>query len=277
MLAGGGLQGVGVRLFDAHCHLQDARIGREGREETLAGYGDMGVERVVVNGTGPEDWGLVAELAERSGRVYPSFGLHPWRVNGVSSGWREELEVLLERFPEAGVGEIGLDRWVEGHDLEAQLGAFRWQLELGARLDRAVTIHCLKAWGALRAALEGARLPERGFLLHSYGGPAELVGPLAGLGAYFSFSGYFAWERKAAQRAVFERIPLERLLVETDAPDMAGPGSCRAWSLEGDGEGRLNHPLNIAAVYRYAAGLRGMEEGAFAAAVEENWRRLFGG
>ncbi len=273
MLGGCGRQSGGVRLYDAHCHLQDARIGKAGLEEALAGYGEIGVERAVVNGTGPQDWGAVAELAERSGRVCPSFGLHPWQVNEVSDGWREELEGLLERFPEAGVGEIGLDRWVEGHDLDAQLRAFRWQLELGARLGRAVTIHCLKAWGALLAALEAAKLPERGFLLHSYGGPAELVAPLAGLGGYFSFSGHFALERKAGQRAVFERIPLERLLVETDAPDMAGPESCRERELDGDG--RLNHPLNIAAVYRFAAAMRGMKEEAFAERMGENWRRLF--
>jgi len=88
------------------------------------------------------------------------------------------------------------------------------------------------------------------FLLHAYGGSAELARDFAALGAYFSFSGYFLGERQAARRAVFQTLPADRLLVETDAPAMPLPAERRLYSLPGHADGNpINHPANIAAVY----------------------------
>ena len=111
------------------------------RAELLAELPSLGICEMVVNGTSEQDWAAVAELAHLSTRVRPSFGLHPWQVKARSPTWRKQLTHLLETFPDAAVGEIGLDRWMQDPDLEAQQECFLWQLELATRLDRPVTIH----------------------------------------------------------------------------------------------------------------------------------------
>ncbi|GBL43114.1 3'-5' ssDNA/RNA exonuclease TatD [Verrucomicrobiota bacterium] len=114
---------------------------------------------------------------------------------------------------------MGLDRWVEGFDPVAQEAAFRAQLALAVELDRPLTIHCVRAIGPLMDILRATERPRRGFLLHSWNGPVELVLELARLGAYFSFSAHHFPERKAHLREQFAAaIPRERVLVETDAP-----------------------------------------------------------
>jgi TatD DNase family protein len=232
-------------LLDAHNHLHDARLA-PWRGAIRAELHAIGLAGAVVNGTREDDWPAVAALAaELPGVVLPSFGLHPWHVNARGPRWREVLADQLARHPGCGVGEIGLDRWIEGHDLAAQADCFRWQLDLAARENRPATIHCLKAWGALWEIIEKAAVPERGFLLHAYGGPAEMVKGFAQRGAYFSFSPYFLHARKAPQREVFRVIPRERLLVETDAPDMAPPLEANPRPLHDRTEKLLNHPANI--------------------------------
>ena len=149
---------------------------------------------------------------------------------------------------------------------------------LAAERDRPVSIHCLQAWGRMLEILKAEPRPARGFLLHSYGGPQEMVQPFADLGAYFSFPGYYAHERKARQRETFRHIPADRLLIETDAPDQSLPDHLNQFPLTDEKTGKpLNHPANLAAVYRYAAELRGEPPEQLVAQVEQNFLRLFGG
>src|SRR5206468_3835534 len=119
--------------------------------------------------------------------------------------------------------EIGLDRWIENYDLPLQEEMFVWQLRLAAERNLPVSIHCLQAWGKLLELLQKEPRPACGFVLHSYGGPREMIPPLMKLGAYFSLPGYFAHERKQKQRETFQAVPLDRLLIETDAPDQMLP------------------------------------------------------
>ena len=191
----------GFPIYDAHNHLQDARLGE--RVEVIAELEALPIAKAVVNGTRPQDWPLVKDLARKHKWVVPSYGLHPWYVNQPCENWQEELERLLRDEPGA-VGEIGLDRWIENYDSAKQESVFVWQLRLAAKLRRPATIHCLKAFGPLLEILQSEKVPA-GFLLHSYGGPAEMVQQFARLGAYFSISGYFAHERKERQREVFMR------------------------------------------------------------------------
>ncbi|MDQ8197792.1 TatD family hydrolase [Pelagicoccus enzymogenes] len=261
-----------MAFYDAHCHLQDERIAGE-IEGLPALYEELGVAEVVVNGTSPQDWDEVAELARANPVVKPSFGLHPWKVSSVVTHWKLLLSQLWDFYPEASVGEIGLDRWIQGHDLAKQEPAFLWQLGQAVERDLPVSIHCLQAWGRMQELLRDASLPARGFLLHSYGGSLEMVKPFAELGAYFSISGYFELERKEKQRMALREIPLQRLLIETDAPDMRGPDSEHLYRCSSDDS--LNHPANIVAVYRFVARLFDMPLDELEGQVEENYRRFF--
>lgn len=267
---------MSLRLFDAHNHLQDERLAPH-LPEILRVLPDSGIVRMVVNGSCEEDWPQVLDLARRIPQVIPSFGCHPWYVRECTANWRENLARFLGAIP-SGIGEIGLDKWVQGHDLPRQREVFVWQLRLAAERNLPVSLHCLQAWGTLLDILKTEPRPRCGFVLHSFGGPQEMISPLAELGAYFSLPGFFAHERKARQREAFRHVPRERLLIETDAPDQSLPPDRVAFPLPGSGDGRpVNHPANLGAVYRFAAELLGEPVQSLAARVEENFQRVFGG
>jgi TatD DNase family protein len=282
-------------LYDAHNHLQDAWLAPH-RAEVFVDLAAIPLARAVVNGTGETDWPEVATLAREHKFVLPSYGLHPWNVGNAAPDWRAALLQQLHAHPDnsglAAIGEIGLDRWIlesarpddsrldglRRAALPEQIEAFAWQLGMAAERNLPVTIHCLEAWGALRETLRATPRPGRGFLLHAYGGSIELARDFMALGAYFSFNGYFLGERQAAKRAVFATLPIERLLVETDAPAMPPPVEARPYSLPGLADGNpINHPANIVAVYAGLAAIRKMPVDALTEQVAENFHRLFGG
>jgi TatD DNase family protein len=260
-------------LFDAHNHLHAARL-LPWRADFLAELPALGVRRAVVNGTREDDWPAVAALAAQVPWV-PSFGLHPWHVNGRSAAWRETLVNFLDAHPGAGVGEIGLDRWIEGHDIAAQAECFRAQLAIAAERNLPATIHCIRAWGALWDIIREGTVPARGFLLHAYGGPAEMVRGFLNRGANFSFSPSFLHERKSAQREIFRTLPAERILVETDAPDLAPPPEHNPRPIADENGKPLNHPANIVLAYDAFAKIRGMTCSELAEVVGKNFARLF--
>ena len=299
-----------MSLHDAHNHLQDetlaphlARVAAAWPE--LAGPSG----RMVVNGTHPSDWPRVAELAAAHPFVLPAYGIHPWDT-GVPrpEDWPAELRARLLADPRASVGEIGLDRWildtarpddprlagVRRAPMEEQIATFLPQLALAAELDRPATIHCLRAYADLLPLLRAHPLPARGFLLHAYGGPADLVPELTVLGAYFSFNpsflktapppekcnqiGYTFPKTPAMEKLEsFKIIPADRLLCETDAPAMIPPQPWRTHKLPPASDGSpVNHPGNIEAAYAGLAALRGQDTAALATQVAQNFTRLFG-
>jgi TatD DNase family protein len=265
-----------VRCYDAHNHLQDDRFGGR-QEELLAVSVREGVARMVVNGSCEADWPPVLTLARAHAEVIPSFGCHPWYVQERSPDWQATLAHFLDQAP-AAVGEIGLDRWKPGLPYAGQEEVFVAQLRLAVERSLPVSIHCLQAWGRLFDLLRENPRPRCGFVLHSYGGPSEMVAPFAQLGAYFSFPGYYLHERKGRQRGTFQCVPPERLLIETDAPDQSLPDALNAHPLADANTGRpINHPANLAAVYRGVAQLLGEPIEKLVQRVEENFLRLFGG
>lgn len=252
-------------MIDAHLHLQDC-VGELSSQELLTQLHDLGVTALMVNGTSPEDWNEISELASSSATIVPSFGIHPWKVENVPANWEEQLSFLLNRFPEAGVGEIGLDKWISGYDLPLQRDFFTRQLSVARNLRRHVTIHCLQAWGSLYDCLRESSfsLP---FLLHSYSGPGEMLKDWVDLGAFFSISPYFFRKDKSRKLEVFKAIPEHRLLLETDAPDMAfGEGEARY-----HGKGMKNHPANIELLYERYAEWSGKSAGEVVKLMERNF------
>jgi TatD DNase family protein len=263
-----------VRLYDAHNHLQDERFTAP--EKLIAEAAGVGVVRMVVNGACEEDWPLVKQLAEKFPQVLPSFGYHPWYLHDRTAQWQKRLVEFLDTTPNSVIGEIGLDRWKPNLPYEGQEEAFVWQLRLAAERNIAASIHCLQAWGRMHELLRATPRPTGGFLLHSYGGPKEMVAPLAKLGAYFSFPGYFMHERKARQREAFAAVPLDRLLIETDAPDQFLPESANQFPLHGANHQLLNHPANLRAIYEFVARACALPLEEFATQMENNFRQLFG-
>ncbi len=261
-------------LYDAHNHFQDERLD-PWRDQIIAQMPSSGIAEMIVNGSCEDDWPQVAALAHNHAWIRPAFGLHPWCVKERTVHWLSTLRSRLEAHPHAVVGEIGLDRWIEHPDIDAQLECFRVQLALAAEYDRPATLHCLRAWGMLEETLRACTLPRRGFLLHSYGGPAEMIPAFVALGARFSLSPYFGHPRKAAQLAVFKSVPLNRLLAETDAPDMWPPDELNPHPLRTTDGNALNHPANLCVSYELLAQVHGMAVEDLTDIIAANYAALF--
>lgn len=261
-------------FFDAHNHLQDDRFA--GRQvEMLAACEQAGIARMVVNGACESDWPAVLQLARANKMVLPSFGYHPWYLHERTPRWLENLERFLDEIPSA-VGEIGLDRWKPDLPYEGQEEAFVAQLQLAAERSRPVSIHCLQAWGRLLELLQKNSRPAGGFVLHSYGGPVEMIPAFTKLGAFFSFPGYFLQERKLRQRETFKSVPADRLLIETDAPDQPLPVEKVLHPLSAADGKPLNHPANLPAVYAGLAEFLGQSTVSLAERVQANFQSIFG-
>ncbi len=259
-------------LTDAHCHLQAPELAG-----VLTEVWKCDITRWVVNGLHPSDWPQVAALARSQPPVRPCFGLHPWYLKDRPATWLEELEGIVSEHPGCGLGEFGLDRWMQDADVADQLSVFKAHWHLGLQRDLPMTVHCLKAWGALQEALEAMPLPQRGFLLHAYGGPVEMVAGLVRRGAYFSFSTSFLAANRSAKRAAFQQMPLDRVLIETDAPSMAPPSECNAFPMTDPATGRtVNHPANLRAAAASLAELRGVPALELEGILEDNFHRWWG-
>ncbi|HTL68919.1 MAG TPA: TatD family hydrolase [Lacunisphaera sp.] len=277
-----------MNLYDAHQHFQfDSLVPHHAAID--ADLRRIGLRRAVVNATNADEWPVVADLAQRHDWIVPSHGVHPWDSGNRAEGWLEGLRAALVADPRAGVGEIGLDRFILGlkpgdprieglrvAPLAEQIEVFTAQLALAAELNRAASIHCVQAWGALLEALHKTPRPARGFLLHGYGGPAEMIRSFTELGAFYSFNIELTQPQREGRLENFRAIPADRLLVETDAPTKPPPPDRNRFPL-GDGPdgSAVNHPANIVVAYEALAELRGVPLESLAAQVEQNFCRLF--
>jgi TatD DNase family protein len=251
-------------MIDSHCHLQ-AAIFEDIIGVVISEAKSHGISKFMVNGTSENDWERIAELARSYPEIIPNFGLHPWYLKDRTPGWDDKLASYLYDFPEAGVGEIGLDRWMKHHDIEEQLSVFEVQWRLAIENSRSISVHCLRAWGHLNQALR--ELPESRFLLHSYSGSEQMVQVFTELGAYFSISGYFFRPDKARKLAVFDRVPENRLLLETDAPEMNLPKQLDLFQ-----ESPVNHPANLTIIYRETAKRKGLSMEELKTVIQRNFR-----
>jgi TatD DNase family protein len=252
-----------MNLIDCHNHLQDERFATD-LPQVLSRANAAGVKYFICNASCPDDWQDVQKLASEHSNIIPFFGLHPWYVKEKTEDWLSRLENLLLATP-SGVGEIGLDRWLENRDDAAQEEAFRMQLRLTQKLGRPATIHCLQAWGILYDILKQEWTSPLPFCLHAYGGSVELIAPLVELGAFFSFAGSALREKKERAKLALKAVPRDRLLLETDAPDIMPP---KAFQVSESKD--RNEPANLAGIYRGVAQLRDLSQEELAATIYSN-------
>lgn len=157
----------------------------------------------------------------------PGFGIHPWFAHAVAPGWDSRLRAVLARSPAAMVGEIGLDKAARAPssgrcEYSTQCAVFATQLEIAHELGRAVSVHCVRAYGkvleTIRAVASAAGGYPRAVALHSYAGPVDMIGQFAGLGCpvFFGISLQAHARQPAKIDDIIRAVPLERLLLETD-------------------------------------------------------------
>jgi TatD DNase family protein len=256
-----------VAPSDCHCHLHLLPAAVPVAEVVNG----SGVARWVVNATCEAEWPVVAALAAAwPGRIIPAYGIHPWRAAEVTPGWETRLAGVLERDPAATVGECGLDGAIKV-DMSLQRAVFRPQLRLARAMGRTLTIHAVRAWADLSAALAEEPPPAR-FLLHAYSGSVEMARQLARLGAWFSFNGSFLDPRRERVCEMFRHLPPDRIVIETDAPMMPPPP---AWTSHPLADG-ANHPANLPRIAAGLARVLGRDPQSLGTALAANAARLFG-
>ena len=255
---------------DSHCHLgwETAPGGGTGDdpETAIAEARAAGVEAMVCVGTDLATSRRAVELAGRHPEVRATVGLHPHDASRLETEW-PALEALAREQPDlvVGIGEGGFDYFYEHSDRAAQDAAFRAHVRLAHELDRALVIHSRDAWDDTFRVLADEGVPSRTVFHCFTGGPAEARRALE-LGAYLSFSGIVSFKNADAVRAAAALVPLNRILVETDAPYLA-PVPHR---------GRPNRPawvVDVGAALAAAMGL-GVEE--LATATRRNTTSVFG-
>ncbi len=254
-------------FVDTHCHLTHARFGGEVAEVVERAIAS-GVRQMVTIGTGIEDALAARELTRRfPGCVYATAGLDPFSAHAVGDGFDDafaNLAELLRGGGYCGVGEIGLDYHYDLDPRAVQAARLERQLDLARSLDLPAVLHVRDAHEEMLALLAG-HSGSRG-VVHSFtAGPAEVERYLQ-LGWHLAFNGIATFPRSQDLRHTASRLPIERLLVETDSPYLA-PVPHR---------GRRCEPAFVVDCARALAEARSEPLESLATATTANARRLFG-
>lgn len=253
-------------FVDAHLHLQDPRFsGKTG--EIIARAKNVGVGLFFCNAIKEDDWPEITTLAATYREIVPFLGIHPWFSDTVTSGWQQRLVATAENITQTiGLGETGLDRSC-GIDFNIQQRLFSDHLELAADRNWPLSVHCVRAWGALVEMLStfSVRQPLPRVLIHSFNGSTEIMRRLTELGCYISYSEALAHHQQTKLHKTFIQTPTGHLLLETDAPYAKNPDRNK-----GPDKDTVNEPADMAELYCYAARLLQAETNKFVSQLWNN-------
>ncbi len=266
-------------LIDSHAHLDSERYADD-REGMLRRAYDAGVGTVLAIGIGEKAAGMDGALTvcrEFNGRpeipqLYASAGVYPHNAPEIDDFVLAKLDALLGEPEVIACGEIGLDYYHEGAEHAVQRAGLIRQLEIAANRKRPILIHCrpkdgqTDAWDDLLEILETHWQPTGlGGVMHCFGGNYEQAARSLDLGFLISFAGNLTYPKAQPLRDVAARLPLDGLLVETDAP----------WLAPAPNRGKRNEPAWVLQTAETLAELKGMEVQEIAQATTKNFFRLF--
>lgn len=229
---------------DVHCHLDLPDFDAD-RSEVIARAAAVGVDRIVVPASDPADWDRVLALAAREPACEAVLGVHPWYAADLPEAGLVRLLDVLGSAPMLGVGEIGLDHVREGDPARRarQREVFRRQLEVAIARDLPVEIHAVHAVPRIFEITDEVGLPRAGAMFHLWMSSAELAREAVKRGFYISFGLSLIGGRAKKAIASAAAVPLERMLLETDAPR----------------HGTRGEPADLVAVAREIAAIRGCD------------------
>lgn len=251
-----------MELIDSHCHLDDDRFDAL-RAEVIAEAAQNGITRMIVPATTANRWEKLKQLCDGEQGLYPAYGLHPMFVEQHQANHLRELDEWLEREAAVAVGECGLDFYVSRVDEEWQKRVFLEQVALADNHRLPLIVHVRKAMDEVISLLR--RQGRYGGVIHSFAGSEQQARQLYDLGFRLGIAATVGFERARKLRAVVARMPLDALLLESDAPDQ--PGSAH--------RGQLNRPAYIVEHLQTIAELRQMDVSELAAALTRNTETLF--
>jgi len=256
-----------VSLVDTHCHLDFDDLA-EDIDGVLDRAAAAGVGRIVVPALDLTNIPAVLAMAERYEAVFAAIGIHPNSAVGWQDAWLDELRAAARHEKVVAIGEIGLDYYWDKAPAETQQRALTLQLELAAELGLPVIIHNRDASPDVLRLLAASPLAGRARpgVLHSFAADWATAEKALSLGFYLGFTGPLTYKKADELRAIAARAPLDRILIETDAPFLA-PHPYR---------GRRNEPAWVRYVAEKLAEVRGLPLEAIAHATTANAMRLFG-
>jgi TatD DNase family protein len=257
-----------MELIDSHAHIDFPQFA-EDREAMLDRARAAGVTTLLAIGTGPgpEKLDSALPLAEQHDWIYATVGIHPHEAEQVTPQHLEQLAVLAKHEKVIAWGEIGLDYFYDHSPRHVQQRIFREQMALAQQAKLPIIIHCRDAWSDCLNLLEEAWRPTGlGGILHCFTSTLEDARRGIEMGFLVSFAGNSTYPKTQNIRDVAKALPLENILIETDAPYLA-PQAYR---------GKRNEPAYVAEVARTLASVRNLSPEELAAATSESFRRFFG-
>ena len=251
-----------VQLIDSHCHLDDDRLDDE-REQIVAEAARVGVKRMIIPATTANRWEKVKAVCASHEGLYPAYGLHPMFIEQHHVSHLQELDEWLEREAVVAVGECGLDFFTSRIDEKWQKQLFQEQLQLADNHRLPVIVHARKAMDEVISLLRHQR--QHGGVIHSFAGSEQQARQLYDLGFKLGIAATVSFERARKLRAVVASMPLDALLLESDAPDQ--PGATH--------RGELNRPAYVVEHLHCIAELRQIDVAELASALTRNTESLF--
>jgi len=252
-------------IIDSHAHLDMEEFDPD-REEVVRKAFASGLKHILCPMEMTEDRSpeIILGLIERHPSLFAAGGIHPHRARMMTAGCLDRVRRLSREGKILAVGEIGLDYHYDFTSRSEQAAALRSQLELAREVGLPAIIHSRESGRDIIEAVKDARLTKGG-VLHCYTEDGGIARQMLDLGFFVSFSGILTFPGAGRLRDVAREIPIDRLLVETDAPYLA-PVPHR---------GRRNEPAFVIETARVLAGLKGLTIDGLAAAVTANFSALF--
>jgi TatD DNase family protein len=249
-------------LIDSHCHLDAPEFDRD-RDAVVVRARAAGVRVQVLPAVEAAAWPKLRDICSGDDGLHPAYGLHPMYLSAHREEHLRLLREWLGRERAVAVGECGLDYYVEGLDHNAQQDFFEGQLGIARDLDLPVIVHARRAVDAVIATLR--RIGGLRGVVHSWSGSDQQARQLWEMGFMLGIGGPVTYERARRLRRMVAGMPLEYLLLETDAPDQPDAGI----------RGQRNEPARLAHVLEAVASLRDESPEAIAHATRDNAIRLF--
>ncbi len=257
-----------MELIDSHAHIDFPQFA-EDREAMLDRARAAGVTTLLAIGTGPGPEKLDSALpfAEEHDWIYATVGIHPHEAKQVVPRHLDELSKLAQHPKVIAWGEIGLDYFYDHSPRDVQQKVFRDQMALAAQAKLPIIIHCRDAWSDCVNILEEVWRPTGlGGILHCFSSTLEDARCGIEMGFMISFAGNSTYPKARNLRDIAKALPLENILIETDAPYLAP----QPW------RGKRNEPAYVAEVARMLANVRNCPAEEMASATAHNFRRFFG-
>jgi TatD DNase family protein len=253
-------------LIDSHCHIDMPQFDAD-RAEVVERARAAGVEKMLIVGGVDEEAGHRRALGVAEALGFPcSAGLHPHEARLATAAVYDEMAGLARERRIVAIGEIGLDFHYDHSRREAQREAFRRQIRVAREVGLPLIIHTREADDETAAILEEEKAAEVGGVIHCFTGTQELAQRALDLGFFISFSGIVTFPRSTVIQQVARAIPIERLLIETDAPFLAPPPH----------RGKRNEPAFVVEVARKIAALREISCETVGSAAATNFGRFLG-